>query len=300
MSIFNKQQLKSSLAITTTVGCRNNCSYCPQKDFIQAHKKLHGDSTMSFETFAACIKSVPRDICLSFSGFCEPWLNSACTRMILHAQEQNFKIRVNTTLIGMKTEDIRQLKDVPFIKFVVHLPDDQDLTRIRVDETYMQNLAILIQEKPKNLMWKFHRSTSGAGIHPQVLEVLQKHGEKVRYFGLNSRAGKVDSGSEYRVPNHGQILRPCQDFHHNILLPNGDVTLCHMDWSLKHILGNLLTMDYADLHTGKAYRELLESLDRPEADILCRQCEKDNVLRSLPDHLLHQLKKKISGEKDLY
>lgn len=300
MTRFNKQKLKSSLAITTNVGCRNLCSYCPQKVFIQSYKKLSGDSSMSFETFSTCINSVPRSICLSFSGFSEPWLNPDCTRMILHAHEQGFKIRVNTTLIGMQTEDILQLKNIPFIKFVVHLPDDQNLTHIRVDETYLENLLLLLKENANNLMWKFHRSPSRANIHPQVLEVLNEHGAQIKYFGLNSRAGKVDSGSNYRVANHGRVLRECQDFHHNILLPNGEVTLCHMDWSLKHVLGNLLSMDYAELHTGKAYKELLESLSKPEHDILCRECEKDNVKRALPQHLFHQLKKKISGEENLY
>lgn len=300
MSLFKKQQLKSSLAITTRVGCRNNCSYCPQSSFIRAYQKLKGDTNMSFDTFAACIRTVPRDICLSFSGFCEPWLNPECTRMVLHAHKENFKIRVNTTLIGMKPQDIHQLKEVPFIKFVVHLPDDQELTHIKVDESYLQNLQLILQEPPAKLMWKFHHTPSGAQIHPRVREILQEQGARVSYFGLNSRAGKVDPESGYRVPNHGRVLRPCQDFHHNILLPNGDVALCHMDWSLKHILGNLLTMDYSGLHSGESFRQLLDSLEKPEADILCRQCEKDNVKRSLLNHLLHHLKKRISGEKDPY
>ncbi len=216
MRKFRKQHLKSSLAITTYVGCRNSCSYCPQSSFIQSYKKIPGDTSMSFETFTTCIRSVPRNICLSFSGFSEPWLNPDCTRMIIHAHEQNFKIRVNTTLIGMHEEDIRKLKQVPFIKFVVHLPDDQELTRIRVDESYLNNLHLLCREQPKNLMWKFHRSPSNAGIHPRVLEVLQEHRAQVKYFGLNSRAGKVDSGSKSRVVNRGRVLRECQDFHHNI------------------------------------------------------------------------------------
>jgi hypothetical protein len=220
--------------------------------------------------------------------------------MLLHAHQQKFRIRVNTTLIGMRPEDMEQLKEVSFIKFVVHLPDDQKLTHIKVDETYLNNLKLILQAPPENLMWKFHHTASGASVHPRVREILKENRAQISYFRLNSRAGKVDAGTEYRVPNHGQLLLPCQDFRHNILLPNGDVALCHMDWSLKHILGNLLEMDYSELHTGKAFLELLESLDKPEADILCRQCEKDNVKRKLPKQLLYRLKKRISGDKDPY
>jgi hypothetical protein len=220
--------------------------------------------------------------------------------MILHAHEQGFKIRVNTTLIGMHPGDIPQLIPIPFIKFVVHLPDDQNLTRIRVDKTYLEILDMLLKENPYNLVWKFHRSSSGAAIHSQVLRELEQYPAQIRYFGLNSRAGKVDPGSDYSVANRGRVLRYCQDFHHNILLPNGDVTLCHMDWSLRHILGNLLSGEYSAIHSGQAYRGLLASLQQPEDDILCRECEKDNVKRSLPLHIVHQLRKKISGEKELY
>lgn len=300
MISLNNRELKSSLAITTNVGCRNNCSYCPQLSFIQAYKKLSDVSRMSFETFSRCIETVPRNICLSFSGFSEPWLNPDCTRMILLAHQLNFKIRVNTTMIGMQAVDIHQLKPVPFLKFVVHLPDDQNLTRIKVDETYLNNLTLLLKTNPHNLLWKFHLTSSGAAIHPQVLKVLQEHQAKIKYFGLNSRAGKVDSGSKYQVANRGYLLRRCQDFHHNILLPNGDVALCHMDWSLKHILGNLLSMDYSNLHSGEEYEKIITSLSLPEADILCRQCEKDNVKRTPPQHLVKLIRRKISGEKDLY
>lgn len=297
---ISKHGLRSSLAITTNVGCRNGCSYCPQKSIVQAYHKVSNASSMSFETFTSCIVSVPRSVALSFSGFSEPWLNPECTRMILYAHEQKFKIRVNTTLIGMFPDDIHQLTSVPFIKFVVHLPDNQNLTRIRVDRNYLDNLDLLFKERPLNLTWKFHQSSSDLNIHSEVLEVLRSHQAPVQIFGLNNRAGLVQSGTKYEPINKGRILRECQDFHHNILLPNGDVALCHMDWSMQHVLGNLLSMEYADIHTSKAYNDLLQALDQPDADILCRVCEKDTVRRSLPQHLLHLLKKKLTGEKDLY
>ncbi len=297
---IHKQRLRASLAITTNVGCKNSCSYCPQKSIIQAYKKFPAVTSMSFDTFIASIESVPRNVALSFSGFSEPWLNPDCTRMIIYAHKQKFKIRVNTTLIGMQPEDINQLTPVPFIKFVVHLPDNQNLTRIRVDKTYLDNLDLLFKERPMNLVWKFHQSSSELNIHPEVLEVLQRHHAPVQIFGLNNRAGKVKSGTKYIHVNKVRVLRECQDFHHNILLPNGDVTLCHMDWSLQHILGNLLAMRYSSIHSSKAYKDLLQALSQPDADILCRACEKDTVKRTLPQQLVHQLKKKINGEKNLY
>lgn len=297
---IRKNHLKSSLAITTSVGCRNACSYCPQKSFVTSYKKLSDVTRMSFDTFTRCLESVPKEICLSFSGFSEPWLNPDCTKMILYAHNRGFMLRVNTTLIGMKQEDILQLSKIPFIKFVVHLPDNQNLTKIRVDETYLRNLSLLIENQPLNLNWKFHKTTSEIGIHADVQEVLQKKNIRITIAGLNNRAGKVDTGIQYSIPNKGKVLKQCQDFHHNILLPNGDVVLCHMDWSLRHILGNLLEQDYSGIHSGKIYTQLQASLLNPDADILCRDCEKDIVQRSFAQNIIHTLKKKLSGEKDPY
>ena len=297
---IHRQRLKSSLAITTMVGCRNRCSYCPQDSFIRSYRKRSDVTRMSPDTFIRCMETVPRNVAISFSGFSEPWLNPECTRMVLHANRLGYRIRINTTLIGMKPEDIAAIKPVPFIKFVVHLPDDQNLTGIRVDGPYLDNLVRLLENKPANLTWKFHPSSSGAGIHPQVTGILQKYRTGVKYFGLNNRAGTVVTGQGYHMVNRGRILRECQDFHHNILLPNGDVVLCHMDWSMKHVLGNLLTGTYAALYTGREFRDLQKALLEPDTDILCRHCEKDIVQRSPAETLIHRIRQRLSGERDIY
>jgi hypothetical protein len=50
--------------------------------------------------------------------------------------------------------------------------------------------------------------------------------------------------------------------YHNVLLPNGDVSLCCMDYQLTHILGNLFVQSYDDV------------VPRHKACFpLCRSCE---------------------------
>ncbi len=300
MKLFPRPGLKSSLAITTNIGCRNMCSYCPQSTVIKAYRERSGIKKMSLETFKSCMKTVPKNIPLSFSGFSEPWLNPECSAMLLHAGEQGYPIRVNTTLIGMKTADVALLSKLSFIKFVVHLPDNQQLTRIKVDQTYLEVLGQLAQSNMPALHWKFHKSSPDIDLHPEVAAKLQKSQAQIEYFGLNNRAGQVETALNYAPVNRGRVLRPCQDFHHNILLPNGEVALCHMDWPLRHILGNLLHDNYRDLHKGQPFQEILDGLGKPEADILCRACEKDQVKRSLPGQISHSLRKRLGGKKDIY
>jgi len=300
MKLLKKKELKSSLAISTIVGCRNQCSYCPQKVFTEAYRSRSDNLKMSIELFEKCILTVPKHICLSFSGFSEPWLNPDCTSMILSAHHKGFKIRVNTTLVGMKTNDLDQLKDIPFVKFVVHLPDDNQLTKIHVNEQYLEVIVRLLESGLQNLYWKFHNSKPEVQILPEIHQLLIKHRARIFYTGVNNRAGNVQIGQSYNSINKNKILCECQDFRHNILLPNGDVALCHMDWSLKHILGNLTQMKYEDLYRGKSFQKILNGLKDINSDILCRSCEKDIVSRTLLQNIKLNISHKISGDKSIY
>jgi hypothetical protein len=255
---------------------------------------------MSIETFEKCISTVPKNICLSFSGFSEPWLNPFCTQMILMANKKGYKIRVNTTLAGMTISDVEQIKEIPFIKFVVHLPDNEGLTRIKVDDTYIKTARMLIKNNINNLTWKFHQTTNDIIIHEVISNLLNESDAKIEFYGINNRAGNANNYESKKIVNADNLLCKCQDFNHNILLPDGDVVLCHMDWSLKHTLGNLLKDNYQELYSGESFQKILSGLKDTDADILCRNCEKDLVKRNFSEKLVYYITKKILGEKDLY
>jgi sulfatase maturation enzyme AslB (radical SAM superfamily) len=295
-----RHTLKSSLAITTNIGCRNQCSYCPQRSFVKAYKERSDINQMPIDTFVRCIHSLPRETCISFSGFSEPWLNPDCTSMVLHSHKKGFAIRVNTTLVGMSTQDLQILKSVPFIKFVIHLPDNQNRTRIKVDQSYLEKVLLLTKNPVSNLCWKFHQTSPDIEIHPEVSSVLNDKRVKINFTSLNNRAGNINTGIVYPLPNQGRVLENCQDFRHNILLPNGDVVLCHMDWSLQHILGNLLKQDYASLYRGEEMIKIKKGLHNPGLEILCRHCEKDIVKRTPGELILHSLTKIIKGGRSPY
>ena len=58
----------------------------------------------------------------------------------------------------------------------------------------------------------------------------------------------------------------------NVLLPNGDVALCCMDWSAKYVLGNLKHDRFEDLYRSETFRHVLRGLKDPSVDLLCRTC----------------------------
>ena len=64
-------------------------------------------------------------------------------------------------------------------------------------------------------------------------------------------------------------------YDRNVLLPNGDVVLCCMDYNLTHILGNLLTQTYEEIFEGKPLLDLIELNESPEFSkcSICKSCE---------------------------
>ena len=107
---------------------------------------------------------------------------------------------------------------------------------------------------------------------------------------VNTRAGNIDiDGGTPRKRLTGE-LETCPRLQSGVLLPNGDVALCCMDWGLQHVIGNLLTMDYEMLLESDEYKRVLRGYVDESVDILCRYCEvaqtkaearRDTALRNL-------------------
>ena len=64
-------------------------------------------------------------------------------------------------------------------------------------------------------------------------------------------------------------------YDRNVLLPDGSVVLCCMDYDLKHIIGNLLTQTYEDIFQSKPLLDLIAMNEKPEFDkcSICKSCE---------------------------
>jgi organic radical activating enzyme len=129
--------ITGSLEITTVLGCKNMCEYCPQEKLIHAYKLKSNEKVMSLDLFKTCLNKIPQSIHIHFSGFAEPWLNPYCTEMITFANKNGFSLAVYTTGLGLSLSDIKSILHIPFSKFVVHLPDAQNLIKIKITDAYL-------------------------------------------------------------------------------------------------------------------------------------------------------------------
>lgn len=264
----------ATLEITTRIGCKNNCSYCPQDALVKAYKARSSVFEMSFDLFKRCVDKVPNHVRIDFSGMAEPWLNRECTRMLLYAHEKGFDLAIYTTLVGMSSEDLDALVGIQFRQFMVHLPDGDSMTTIKVDAQYLQ-----LVERIKAAGFTGLNFMTIGSLHPALQETI---GDRVNIHGVVDRAGNLsDFPGVYRQQRLNGIIRckSCGDkLNHNVLLPNGDIILCCMDYGMQHTLGNLATMRYEEIFSRKEYRSLQLRLDDDSQETLCRYCE--NAKRS--------------------
>jgi hypothetical protein len=183
---------------------------------------------MSLERFKTFLETVPIDVQIMFAGFCEPWKAPECSGMVLHAFEKGHEISVYTTLMCTTLADLIRIKDVQFKCFVVHLipPMGADVVRAWLK-------AIGIAES----------------VYTETRHLSNCH----------NRAGNVRGmdGPVHQGPVSCHVSE--NKYDHNVLMPDGRVFLCCMDYGLRHEMGNLSTGSYEDLHRDKQYK-------------LCRKC----------------------------
>ena len=269
-----RNSVAPTMEFTTSIpenGCVVDCVFCPQRTL---QKVYTGERTMSLDNFKKAVDKLPREVRVTFAGFTEPWLNKYCTDMVLYAHEQGHPVSVFTTGIGMDVDDIERIKHIPFAGgpnggFVLHLPDQERKAKHPITKRYVEVIEHFGKVYPQ-----IHNFTTMAmgTVHERVRHVFSD----APVYGMWSRAGNLLGESimkpellnrkdEYRSIYHGEQPMTCgclEKMYHNVMLPNGDVSLCCMDYGLEHILGNLYEQSYEDVIP-----------DNFQCFNLCRFCE---------------------------
>ncbi|MFG3817965.1 radical SAM/SPASM domain-containing protein [Limnothrix redekei] len=270
MTHFNNT---AQMDITTTIGCTVGCAYCPQKktSLFYRNKGLPVKSNfMSFETFVACLSKIPKSVQINFAGYSEPFLNPLCTEMILYARAEGYAISLYTTLVGLSVEKIKQLSLIPFVSVDIHLPTTLGEERIPINDSYKEKLRIaldiLLNSNCVKMDWE------GNDI---LIDTLDNYDLKSRIYSvpINTRAANLSNDLIPHPPRRSGKLQCDRHLYSNVLLPNGDVTICCQDFGMNHIIGNLMNDTYENLFKSSEFDRVQRGLQNENADTLCRQCE---------------------------
>jgi MoaA/NifB/PqqE/SkfB family radical SAM enzyme len=176
---------------------------------------------------------------IDFSGFCEPCVNPAFTDMAKHAHKEGYRIHVATTLQGASNQTVKDLLDLQYEGFVLHLPDGRN-ANFQLTNEYKNNLFCIMQGIP-NVQY----------IAMNDLFVSNDRENLSR--GLMPRPRKIGFCRKFRSPQF-------------VVLPDGRVQTCDMDFRLEYTLGNLLLDDYETL--VKRFKAKRPSF------MLCHYCKK--------------------------
>jgi len=250
---------------------------------------------MEFDVFQDILARVPANVRICFSGMSEPWANPECTRMALHSHATGHQVSVFTTLVGMTISDVQQFKHIPFCTFVVHLPSGEGYEKITIDDDYLE---VLTRLSAGSLVTQW--LCLGETLHPLVARTLDR---TVSIGQVFTRAGNVTIDDRPAPRRRKGRIRCERNLRQNILLPNGDVLLCCMDYGMNHVLGNLKEQDYESLFRGREFQLVEQGLADESEEILCRYCDcfvRDVDLRAKIGNNLAGRIKAIKTPKDAF
>lgn len=262
----------SMIEITTKIGCKVNCKYCPQNRLISEYAKRSNQEYFLMDDFKKVLNSIPTVTHIRFCGMVEPFLNPNCADMIVYAKEKGFCVDCYSTLVGLDINDVDRVLNV-VDDFVLHVPDKKRNAKIDVTDEYIKVLKRVLEYKRDGI-----RVVNNISVHGEVDDRVRDliPTDIVPQMWMQDRAGNLDSDDLHVL--HYKVSAPmrCKFCHNrldcNILLPNGDLVMCCMDYSMKHIFGNLFEDSYEVVLNSVQADKVRHALIDGSQETLCNSC----------------------------
>lgn len=293
MENFSKSKSDAPrLELTARAGCGRMCDYCPQDSYISKYKKVSGGvNSLSIDLIERISKNIMSGTIISHTGFTEPFDGKDFGLIVDHFYDKGFLQTISTTLYGRKEAQEYFINNL--YKFnngiTLHLPDSEGLMKGDFNDKYADFLKKVLEKftelKGKGLKINLTIFLIGQAFHPNINYVVDLY---TNFLGsenihkakfLNTRAGEIDpikfrklSSQTYRDKNttyycsYGRLNR-------GVLLPNGEVTICCQDYSLKRVLGSLINEDLSVLYNKIEFTEEWRESFISGTFEPCRNCE---------------------------
>jgi hypothetical protein len=272
------------IEITTQIGCANNCIYCPQKILLENYYKYDKNriKSLSLTSFNKLLNKIPEYMTIDFGGMCEPFGNPHTMEMILLANERHRKISIFTTLRGLNIENLSILSKIHLSAFVVHCPDKDQYMHLIPDEKYIKlvkfikknikNASFVTYGRPYEKITKITGSEFQSAIHLRA--GLLNTEEMPDCFEIQAPVVQADESIICNVALQCDPLpiRPTR-IEYPVLLPDGTMLLCCMDYEQKYVLGNLFKQSWEEIYEGDAMQMIEKAMRNEICDnVLCRNC----------------------------
>jgi hypothetical protein len=156
-------------------------------------------------------------------------------------------------------EDYKRLKDIPFEVVTIHLPDKNDRSHFNITGEYLALLAA----------WPCHNYSCHGQVDDYVLPYLK---QRNLITFMHDRAGNVEGRQHRSIGPDCRLncITSGRAMDHNVLLPDGTVIMCCMDYGMTGVFGNLFEQSYDEVLNSEAACAMRETLNRGES--ICRHC----------------------------
>jgi hypothetical protein len=272
------------MELTTMIGCPLMCTFCPQDNLRDNYGK--DIKYMQPMDLITVLSKLPKNTRIDFSGMSEPWANPACTTMLETVIYMGFKVAIYTTLYGMtdpeKVRKILESHPDQVEVIMLHLPDSNgNMKGWKPTTEWMNAFEIMIKTQVPCGIGAMTMDKLGV-----VHEFLHPYVKQLAGWQGHTRADSLDpeqvKGQALSVTPRNEFALTCRStpfYDRNVLLPNGDVVLCCMDYNLKHVIGNLLKQTYEEIFAGEPLAEIIKMNEAVGFDkcSICKSCE--NVTR---------------------
>lgn len=275
-----------AMELTTMVGCPLMCTYCPQDNLRDAYGKEL--KYMKAEDLAYVLDKLPDNTRIDFSGMSEPWANPNCTDMLEITLQKGFTVAIFSTLYGMTNQDADRI-----LKMFEHYDKQIEVVCLHLPDANGNMRGWKYSDEWKEVFYKIAGAKVSCGVGGMTMDMIGNVHPDIREFARvsfgfdgHSRADSLDvdqiKGQKIKVtPKHSFALTCLSTpfYDRNVLLPNGDVVLCCMDYNLKHIVGNLFEHQWEDIFKSEEMLKLVAINETAEFSkcSICKSC--DNVRR---------------------
>lgn len=270
----NARRIHPAIEITTQIGCSVNCKYCPQDVLLLRYfaNNKKREKRLTLENYKKCLQNLPDDTVITFSGFCEPFLNPECSDMICYTVKHGNRVSLHTTLVGMTMKDFERIKDLPFENIILHTPDKYKYANIPITDTYLQVLDSMLNARNRNGEPLIKIANCQSEPDEEILKIIN-HRVSFSSAKLQDIAGNIKEEEVSENVNHEGKIECVKSpkLHRNVLLPDGSLVLCCMDFGLRHELGNLIYNSYYEIVNGKVLEDIKSNM-KNGGNVLCRKC----------------------------
>jgi len=268
------------MELTTMIGCPLMCTFCPQDNL----RTQYGTSEkyMTQRDLTTMLVKLPRNTRVDFSGMSEPWANPECTAMLEEVLYMGFNVAIYTTLYGMTDpERVRKVVEDHYKQIevvMIHLPDaNGNMKGWKNSEEWQKAISIISRLRVPCGVGAMTMDRNGI-VHPEIRNLVGTLPGWVGHTRADSLNLEQIEGQVISITPHNEFSLTCKStpfYDRNVLLPNGDVVLCCMDYDLKHVIGNLLTQTYDEVMQGKPLMDLTAINEAPEFNkcSICKSCE---------------------------